>query len=64
MLTKTKQLKFKKMENKKYYIKFLNKDKNFTEDIKYFKTWNQAKKWAVTDNFEKFHPDMIGMSII
>ena len=52
------------MENKKYYIKFLNKDKNFTEDIKYFKTWNQAKKWAVTDNFEKFHPDMIGMSII
>ena len=49
------------MKNQNFYIKFLNKDKNFTEDIVYFNTWEEAKLWATTDNFENFHPDMISI---
>ena len=51
-------------ETKRAYIKFLNKDKNFKEDIKYFTGKNhfeadkKATKWA-KKNLEKFHPDMI-----
>ena len=47
------------MKNQNFYIKFLNKDKNFTEDIVYFNTWEEAKLWATTDNFENFNPDII-----
>ena len=49
------------MNKEQFYIKFLNKDKNFTEDRKYFNTWDEAKLWATTGNFEKLHPDMIHM---
>jgi len=40
------------------YIDFMNKDKNFIIDRKYFKTYEEAEKWARKE-FEKFHPDMI-----
>lgn len=43
------------------YIDFLNKDKNFKQDRKYFKgknAYDSAVKWA-KNNFEKFNPDMI-----
>ena len=42
-----------------FYIEFLNKDKNFTEDIAYFDSYEEAKLWATTDNFEYFYPDMV-----
>ena len=41
------------------YVDFLNKSKNFTEDRKYFETYELAERWC-KDNFEKYHPDMIG----
>ena len=43
------------------YIDFLNKDKGFKQDRKYFKgsnAYNLAVKWA-KNTFEKFNPDMI-----
>lgn len=40
------------------YIKYLNKDKNFKEDIKYFKSYDEARKWG-RENLEKFNSDMI-----
>lgn len=40
------------------YIEFLNKDKGFKKDVKHFKSYEQAVKWA-RKNFEKFNPDMI-----
>lgn len=43
------------------YIDFLNKDKGFRPDRKYFKgknAYDSAVKWA-KNNFEKFNPDMI-----
>ena len=49
------------MKKEQFYIKFLNKDKNFKEDIIYFNTWDEAYSWATTDNFEKFNPDMISI---
>lgn len=42
----------------KYYIDYLNKNKNFQRDRKYFETYELAAKWAKT-NFERFDPDMI-----
>lgn len=45
-------------KNEKVYIEFLNKEKNFKKDKKYFNSYEEAVKWA-RDNFEKFHPDMI-----
>jgi len=43
-----------------HYIDYLNKDKNFQQDRKYFPSYASAEKWAKKD-FEKFHPDMIHM---
>ena len=40
------------------FIEFLNKDKNFKKDIKHFKSYDEAVKWAKA-NFDKFSPDMI-----
>jgi hypothetical protein len=40
------------------YIDYLNKENGFKKERKYFKTYEDAVKWA-RDNFEKFHPDMI-----
>jgi GNAT superfamily N-acetyltransferase len=40
------------------YIEFMNKEKGFKKDIKYFKSYDEAVKWA-KKNFENFHPDMI-----
>lgn len=40
------------------YIEYYNKDKNFSIDKKYFKTYEDAVKWA-QKNFDKFDPDMI-----
>lgn len=42
----------------KVYIDFLNKEKGFKKDRKYFKSYEEARKWALK-NFDKFHPDMI-----
>lgn len=42
----------------KVYIDYRNKDKNYINDRKYFKTYEEAEKWAKKE-FEKFHPDMI-----
>lgn len=40
------------------YIDFLNKKKNFKQDRKYFKDYDEAVAWA-KKNLEKFNPDMI-----
>ena len=40
------------------YIEFLNKEKGFKKDVKYFKSYEEAVNWA-RKNFEKFNPDMI-----
>ena len=40
------------------YIEFLNKEKGFKKDVKHFKSYEEAVKWA-KGNFEKFNPDMI-----
>lgn len=45
-------------EGEHVYIDFLNKDKKFKQDRKYFKSWDDAVKWA-RKNFDKFSPDMI-----
>jgi hypothetical protein len=41
-----------------YYIEYLNKDKKFQKDVKYFTTYEKAVEWA-RKNFERFDPDMI-----
>ena len=43
---------------KEYYIEFLNKEKGFKKDVKYFSSEEEAAKWA-RETFEKFDPDMI-----
>jgi hypothetical protein len=50
--------KVSKISGEKYFIEFLNKNKNFKKDKKYFKTEEQAKKWAIK-NLGKFNPDYI-----
>jgi hypothetical protein len=40
------------------YIEYLNKDKNFSKDVKVFTTYEKAKAWG-NANFEKFSADMI-----
>mgnify|MGYP000654553496 CR=1 FL=1 len=40
------------------YIDYMNKDKGFKTDRKYFKTYEDAEKWA-RNEFERFNPDMI-----
>lgn len=40
------------------YIEFLNKNKNFQKDIKRFKSYDEAVKYA-KKTFDKFSPDMI-----
>lgn len=42
----------------KFYIEYLNKDKNFKKDTVYFETYEAAKKY-VKQNFENFNLDMI-----
>lgn len=42
----------------KVYIEFLNKKKGFKQDKKYFKSYEEAVKWA-RKNFERFDADMI-----
>lgn len=49
------------VKKEKVYIKFLNKDKNFREDTKYFDSYEEAVKWG-RDNFERFDQDMINYS--
>ncbi len=43
---------------KKHYIDYLNKDKNFTTDRKYFSNYTQAIKWGKS-NLDNFNIDMI-----
>tara|TARA_R100001530_G_scaffold60360_3_gene43631 strand:+ start:3241 stop:3573 length:333 start_codon:yes stop_codon:yes gene_type:complete len=43
---------------KKHYIDYLNKDKNFTTDRKYFSNYTQAMKWGIS-NLDNFNTDMI-----
>ncbi len=42
----------------KCYIKYYNKEKNFSIDKKDFDTYDDAFRWAMS-NFEKFDQDMI-----
>lgn len=44
--------------NKRVYIDFYNKKKNFKQDRKYFKSDEEAKRWALK-NLQKFDIDMI-----
>lgn len=44
--------------NDEVFIEYLNKDKGFNEDIKSFKSYQEAVEWARA-NFERFDPDMI-----
>ena len=44
--------------NEEVYIEFLNKEKGFKKDIKYFKSYEDAVEWA-RKTFDKFNPDMI-----
>ena len=46
------------LKEKDFYIEFLNKNKNFTKDKKYFDSYNQAIIWG-KKNFERFNTDMI-----
>jgi hypothetical protein len=43
---------------KDYYIEFLNRNKNYKKDKKYFDTIPKAKKWGM-DNLNNFNEDMI-----
>jgi hypothetical protein len=45
-------------ESDRVYIDFLNKDKKFKQDRKYFKSWEDAAKWGRKE-FDRFSPDMI-----
>jgi len=45
-------------DKKQFYIEFLNKDKEFKKDIKYFNTFQLAKNWALK-TFDKFDIDVI-----
>jgi hypothetical protein len=45
-------------ESEEVYIEFLNKDKNFKKDKKYFDSYEDAVKW-MRANFTKSSPDMI-----
>lgn len=45
-------------EDTRVYIEFLNKDKNFKKDIKYFKNDDAAIKWG-RENLGRFNIDMI-----
>ena len=40
------------------YVDFMNKDNGFKVERKYFKTYQDAEKWARSE-FERFNPDMI-----
>ena len=42
----------------KFYIEYLNKDKNFTVDKIYFNNYQDALIWAKS-NLLKFNPDII-----
>jgi len=43
---------------KTHYIEFLNKNKGFRKEAKYFVSYEQAKKWGIA-NLENFNIDMI-----
>lgn len=45
-------------DTEEVYIEFLNKEKGFKKDTKYFNSYEEAVEWA-KQNFEKFNPDMI-----
>lgn len=51
------EMKSKKTEPK-YYIPFMNKDRRYQTDYKFFNTNEEATKWAKNE-FEKFDPDVI-----
>ena len=40
------------------YIDFMNKDKNYSTDRKYFETYEDAERWAKKE-LDSFNPDMI-----
>jgi len=41
-----------------YFVEFLNKDKKFAKDIKYFETFEDARNWCL-ETFDKYDPDYI-----
>lgn len=46
------------MKQKEFYIEYLNKNKNFAKDKKYFSTYENALKF-LQQNFEKYSIDSI-----
>jgi hypothetical protein len=54
----SKKTKFMNIENVKFCIEFLNKEKGFKKDVIYFDSYENAIIWAKS-NFEKFDLDMI-----
>jgi hypothetical protein len=46
------------MTQNKFYIEYLNKNKNFAKDKKYFSTYENALKF-LQNNFDKYNIDMI-----
>jgi hypothetical protein len=46
------------VKKQEVYIEYLNKDKGFKKDKRYFDDYQQAVTWAKA-NFENFNPDMI-----
>lgn len=42
----------------KFNIKYLNKDKDFFEETKFFESYDDAKNWGQKE-LENFNPDMI-----
>jgi GNAT superfamily N-acetyltransferase len=45
-------------DTEQVYIEFLNKEKGFKKDTKYFNSYEEAVEWG-KENFDKFNPDMI-----
>jgi len=46
------------METERCYIDFLNKDKKFKQERKYFQSFEDAVKWGKI-TFDKFNFDMV-----
>lgn len=45
-------------KKQKVYITFMNKDKGFKKEDKYFDSYEEAEKWGRKE-LDNFHPDMI-----
>lgn len=50
------------MKQKQFYIEYLNKNKNFAKDKKYFSSYENALKF-LQQNFDKYSIDTIKLNI-